>query len=61
MGRLAQRIAEIAQKMVGTRSTGVERTLGVTGLAGARETGEPPTSSGDSDSSGQVEDTHWTL
>ena len=55
MGRLAQRFAESAQQMVGTQSTGVERYLGATGLVGAKETGEPPTSSGESGMSSQAE------
>ena len=48
MKRLAQRFAESAQQMVGTQSAGIEKSLGATGLVGAKETGEPPTSSGES-------------
>ena len=55
MERLAQRFAESAQQMVGTQLTGFERSLGATGLVGARETGEPPTSSGESGLSSQGE------
>ena len=48
MERLAQRFAESAQQMVGTHSAGIEKSLGTTGLVGAKETGELPTSSGES-------------
>ena len=48
MERLAQRFAESAQQMVGTHSAGIENSLGTTGLVGAKETGEPLTSSGES-------------
>ena len=54
-------VGRVAQQMVGAQSAGVERTLGATSLAGARETGKPPTSSGGSDLSGQAEDMHWSL
>ena len=53
MERLAQRFAENAQ-MVGTQSAGIENSLGTTGLVGAKETGEPPTSSGESGLSSQA-------
>ena len=43
MERLAQRSAESAQQMVGTQSAGIEKSLGATGLVGAKETGETPT------------------
>ena len=48
MERLAQRFAESAQQMVGTQSDGIEKSLGVTGLVGAKKTGEPRTSSRES-------------
>ena len=54
MERLAERFAESAHQMVGTKSAGVERSLGPTSLVGARETGEPPMSSGESGLSSQV-------
>ena len=54
MERLAQRFAEIAQQMVGTQSAGSEICLGATGLVGAKDTGEPPTSSGESGLSSQA-------
>ena len=54
MERLAQRFAESAQQMVGTHSAGIEKSLGTTGLVGAKETGEPPTSSGESGLSSQA-------
>ena len=60
MGRLAQPFAESAQQMVG-QSAGIERSLGATGLVGARETGEPPTSSGESGLSSQAEGMTWHL
>ena len=56
MERLAQRSAESAQQMVGTQSAGIEKSLGATGLVGAKETGEPPTSSGESGLSSQAGD-----
>ena len=40
MERLAQRFAESAQQMVGTQSAGIEKSLGATGLVGAKETGQ---------------------
>ena len=55
MERLAQRFAECAQQMVGTRSAGIEKSLGATGLVGAKETGEEPTSSGESGLSSHAE------
>ena len=55
MERLAQRFAESAQQMVGAQSGGIEKSLGATGLVGAKETGEPPTSSGESGLSRQAE------
>ena len=55
MERLAQRFAEGAQQMVGTQSAGIEKSLGATGLVGAKETGEPPTSSGEGGLSSQAE------
>ena len=55
MERLAQRFAESAQQMVGTQSAGIEKSLGATGPVGAKETGEPPTSSGESGLSSQAE------
>ena len=48
MERLAQRFAESAQQMVGTPSAGIKKSLGATGLVGAKENGKPPTSSGES-------------
>ena len=54
MERLAQRSAESAQQMVGIQSAGVEKSLGAAGLVGAKETGEPPTSSGEGGLSSQV-------
>ena len=54
MDRLAQRFAESAQQTVGTQSAGIERSLGATGLVGAKESGEPPTSSGESGLSSQA-------
>ena len=54
MERLAQRFAESAQQMVGTQSAGIEKS-GATGLVGAKETGELPTSSGESGLSSQAE------
>ena len=56
MERLAQRFAESAQQMVGTRSAGIEKSLGATCLVRAKETGEPPTSSGESGLSCQAGD-----
>ena len=56
MERLAQRFAESAQQMVGTQSAGIEKSLGATVLVGAKETGEPPTSSGESGLSSQAGD-----
>ena len=53
--RLAQRFAESAQQMVGTQSAGIEKSLGATGFVGAKETGEPPTSSGERGLSSQAE------
>ena len=47
MERLAQRSAESAQQMV-------EKSLGATGLVGAKETGEPQTSSAESGLSSQA-------
>ena len=41
--------------MVGTQRAGIEKSLGATGLVGAKETGELPTSSGESSLSSQVE------
>ena len=41
--------------MVGTQSAGIEKSLGATGLVGAKETGAPPTSSGESGSSSHAE------
>ena len=55
MERLAQRFAESAQQMVGTQSAGICRSLGATSLVGAKETGEPPRSSGESGLSSQAE------
>ena len=55
MERLAQRFAESAQQMVGTQSAGIEKSLGARSLVGAKETGEPPTSSGESGLSSQAE------
>ena len=54
MERLAQRFAEIAQQMVGTQSDGIEKSLGATGLVGAKETGKPTASSGESGLSSQA-------
>ena len=54
MERLAQRFAESAQQMVGTQSAGIEKSLGTTGLVGAKETGELPTSGGESGLSSQA-------
>ena len=54
MERLAQLFAESAQQMVGTQSAGIEKSLGATGLVGAKETGEPPTSSAESGLSSQA-------
>ena len=56
MERLAQRFAESAQMMVGTQSAGIEKSPEATGLVGAKETGEPPTSSGESGLSCQAGD-----
>ena len=53
--RLAQRFAESAQQMVGTQPAGIEKSLGATGLVGAKETGEPPTSGGKSGLGSQAE------
>ena len=39
MERFAQRLAESAEQMVGTQSAGIEKSLGATGLVGAKETG----------------------
>ena len=61
MGRLARWFAESAQQMVGTQSAGVERSLGATSLVGARETGEPPTSSGEGGLIGRAEGMTWHL
>ena len=55
MERLAQRFDESAQQMVGTQPAGIEKSLGATGLVGAKETGEPPTSSGESGLGSQAE------
>ena len=44
----------LAQQMVGTQSAGIEKSLGATGLVRAKETGEPPTSSGESSLSSQT-------
>ena len=44
--------------MVGTQSAGIEKSLGGTGLVGAKETGEPPTSSGESGLSSQAGEHH---
>ena len=55
MERLVQRFAESAQQMVGTQSVGVEKSLGATDLVGAKETREPPTSSGESVLNSQAE------
>ena len=55
IGRLARWFAESAQQMVGTQSGGIERSLGATGLVGAKETGEPPASSRESGLSSQAE------
>ena len=56
MERLAQWFAESAQQMVGLQSAGIEKSFGATGLLGAKETGEPPTSSGESGSNSQAGD-----
>ena len=56
MERLAQWSAESAQQMVGTQSAGTEKSFGTTGLVGAKETGEAPTSSGESSLSSQIGD-----
>ena len=61
MGRLAQQFAESSQQMVFPQSAGIERSLGATGLVGAKETGEPPTSSGASGLSCQDESMTWHL
>ena len=55
MERLAQRFAESAQQMMGTQSAGIEKSLRATGLVGAKETGEPPTSSGEK----RLEQSSW--
>ena len=41
--------------MVGTQPACIEKSPGATGLVGAKETGEPPTSSGESGLSSQAE------
>ena len=40
--------------MVGMQSAGIEKSLEATGPVGAKETGEPPTSSGESSLSSQT-------
>ena len=54
MVRLGQRFAESAEQVVGTQSAGIEKSLAATGLVGAKETGEPPTSNGESGLSSQA-------
>ena len=54
MERLAQPFAESAQQTEGTQSVGIEKS-GTTGLVGSKETGELPTSSGESGLSSQAE------
>ena len=44
----------VLDNMVVTQSAGIEKSLGATGLVGAKETGEPPTSSGESGLSSQA-------
>ena len=43
-GTTRSTVAESAQQMVGTQPAGIEKSFGATGLVGAKETGEPPTS-----------------
>ena len=52
--RLAERSTESAQQMVGAQSAGIKKSFGATGLVGAKETGEPPASSGESGLSSQA-------
>ena len=56
MERLAQRSVKSAQQMVGAQPAGIKKSLGATGLLGAKETSEPPTSSGESGLSSQAGD-----